>query len=315
MRFVYTSIRNGAQRSDLIKLEPNESEGFDGEGHSMTPVTHNMILTDLGCLLWKVLEWFFACLLFLYAIAWKYVPVSHVKTSRVESTHVQEVGFGSRFLKNNSLKPTEPAFLLCNLCSPQSWFYTIAVLVGVLDLSRVMSFVQRQNPGVFRIKSCIYVIISIHFYIHLISSPLTFINFLWFHLMSIFANALKFFGCSSCFPFHLRLKSPNKNILLPGQNATTRGRWRRCLRFKGFSRCDVPKNVGQKCWANTNTTYQPRELTISDLGKFGKSSTHPSAFNMLGLPVPGRVGRSKPTNEKKIIRIQSPLFKKHQPFL
>lgn len=61
----YTSIRNGAQRSDLIKLEPNESEGFDGEGHSMTPVTHNMIFTDLGCLLWKVLEWFFCLLVIL----------------------------------------------------------------------------------------------------------------------------------------------------------------------------------------------------------------------------------------------------------
>lgn len=58
MGVVYTSIRNGAQCSDLIKLEPNESEGFDDEGHPMTPVTHNMIFTDLGCLLWKVLKSF-----------------------------------------------------------------------------------------------------------------------------------------------------------------------------------------------------------------------------------------------------------------
>lgn len=130
---------------------------------------------------------FYASLLFLYAIAWKYVPVSHVKTSRVESTHVQEVGFGSRFLKNNSLKPSEPAFLLCNLCSPQSWFYTIAVLVGVLDLSRVMSFVQRQkNPGIFRMKSCIYGMSSISFHLHWLS--FIFFGFIWCPFLQMLSN-------------------------------------------------------------------------------------------------------------------------------
>lgn len=93
----------------------------------------------------SVEEFFVACLLLLYAIAWKYVPVSQVKTSRVESTHVQEVGFGSRFLKNNSLKPSETRFFAVQ------FVFTTVVILHDCSLGRcfgpVESHVFRATPA------------------------------------------------------------------------------------------------------------------------------------------------------------------------
>jgi len=68
-----------------------------------------------------------------------------VKTSRVESTHVQEVGFGSRFLKNNSLKPSETRFFAVQ------FVFTTVVILHDCSLGRcfgpVESHVFRATPA------------------------------------------------------------------------------------------------------------------------------------------------------------------------